>query len=169
MSGHVHTFNICKLGKKSHRGYWFTEKEVRKFIDSETWQKRKADRTALCSVTHKSRRGTKNPNDTKLVGQRDYQLVDQSTIGTVIDLFIEDGYWRARVEIFDPEDFKGSDAYKDISFVNGLISSGVKPRTSAGIEAYYSNVNKHADKIYDFVGIDFTQSPDFGTDSGMVE
>lgn len=168
MAGTVHTFNICKLGKKSHRGYWFTEPEVVDFMNSEAWAKRKADRTALCSVTHRTRRAPKNPNDVKLVGQRDYQLVDQTTVGTVIDLFIEDGYWRARVLVFDPEDFKGSDAEKDIAFVNGLINSGVKPRTSAGIEAYYNNVTKHADKIYDFVGLDLTQSPDFGTDSGMI-
>lgn len=168
MASKEYTFNICKLGKKSHRGYYFTEPEVRAFIDSDAWRIRKDDHTALCSITHKSRRRPEDLSDTKYVGQRDYQLVDQTCVGTVTDLFIEDGYWRAKVQIFDPDDFKGSDAEKDISFINGLINSGVKPKTSAGIEAYYNNITKHADVIYDFVGLDFTQSPDFGKDSGMI-
>jgi len=152
---------ICKLGKKSQRGYYFREPAVREFIESESWRKRKNDKTALGSITHLSRRKPDDLNNKDSVGAADYQLVDKTTVSTVLDLFIEDGYWKARVLIFDPEEFKGTDAYDDIKYITGLINSGVKLRSSAGIRAYYNPVTNEGEKIYDFVGIDFTQSPDF--------
>jgi len=166
MAGIEKIIIICKLDKKSQRGYYFREPAVREFLDSETWAKRKKDRTALGSITHMTRRKPKNPADEKSVGSADWQLVDKTTVSTVVDMFIEDGYWKAKVLIFDPEDFVGTEAYDDIKYVNGLIKSGVKLRSSAGIKAYYNPVTNEGEKIYDFVGIDFTQSPDF-TDGGI--
>lgn len=157
---------ICKLGKKSQRGYWFTEPEVRKFIDSSTWARRKADRTALCSMTHRSRRKPENPADIKAVGPRDYMLIDKTTVGTVIDMWIENGYWMCKILFFDPDKFEGK-AKEEIAYANGLVSSGVKLRSSAGIESYYNEITKHADTIYDFVGVDFTNNPDF-EEGGIV-
>lgn len=158
---------LCELGKKSRRGFFFKEKAIREFLDSDTWKKRKEDKTALCSITHYSRRQSKNERDATGVGQRDYQLIDQTTVGTIIDLFIEDNFWIAKVKIFDPEKFEGTEAYKDIKYVNGLISSGVKLRSSMGCEGYYNPVTKECEKIYDMVGVDFTQSPDF-SEGGIV-
>lgn len=158
---------MCEIGKKSHRGFYFKEKVIRDFIESDVWRKRKEDKTALCSITHYSRRQPKNERDASGVGARDYQLVDQTTVGTLIDMFIDGKYWIAKVKIFDPEKFEGTEAYKDIKYINGLIESGVKLRSSMGCEGYYNPVSKECEKIYDIVGIDFTQSPDF-SEGGIV-
>jgi hypothetical protein len=168
MADIIKTINICKLNKKSQRGFYFKESAVQEFINSSTWSKRKQDLTAFCSITHKSRRKPKNPDNIDAVGPRDYQLIDQTTVGTVIDMFIEDGYWRVKVKIFDPETFSGTEAYNDIKYINGLCTSDVKLRSSAGIEAYYNPVTKEGEKIYDFVGVDFTQSPDF-LEGGVID
>lgn len=167
MAGIEKIVNICKLGVKSSRGYYFEEPAVREFIESDTWARRKADRTALGTITHMSRRKPNDPNNLKAVGPRDYMLVDKSVVSTVTDMWIEDGYWRCRILIFDPDDFEGS-AKEDISFVTGLVKAGVKLYISAGIEAYYNPVTKQGEKIYDVVGVDFTQSPDFGFNSGIT-
>lgn len=157
---------ICKLGKKSQRGYWFTEDQVRKFLDSTTWARRKADKTAFVSVTHRSRRKPNDPLDTKAVGPRDYMLVDKTTVGAIIDSWIEDEYWMCKILIFDPDKFEGK-AKEEISYAHGLLASGVKLRSSAGVEAYYNEITKHADVIYDLAGCDFTNNPDF-EEGGIV-
>ena len=159
--------NICKLGKKSKRGYFFNEKAVRDFIDGPVWAKRKNDRTAFGMVTHRNRRAPDKEADKELISTADWQLRDQHVVSTITDMFIEDGYWRARMLIFDPDDFVGSPAYEDIKFVYGLVKNGVKLRSSAGIAAYYNPVTKEGEKIHDFAGIDFTQNPDF-VEGGIV-
>jgi len=164
----IKTLNIWELGKKSQRGYFFKEPAVREFLDSETWAKRKQERTAMCLLTHYSRRQSKDERDSKAVGQMDYQLIDQTTVGTVLDMYIESGFWRCKVLIFDPQKFQGSKALEDIAYVRGLIESGVKLQASAGIKSYYNPVTNEGEKIYDFVGIDFTQSPDM-LNAGIID
>lgn len=159
--------NICKLGVKSSRGYYFNEPAVREFLDSPQWAKRKADRTALGTITHKARRKPNDLNDAKAVGPRDYMLVDKSVVSIITDSWIEDGYWRAKLLILDPDDFAG-DTKDDIMFVQGLVKAGAKLYISAGIESYYSPVTKEGEKIYDLVGVDITQSPDF-KEGGIID
>jgi len=161
------TIIICKLNNKSSRGYFFKEETVREFINSDAWADRKARKTALGVITHLERRKPEDLVNKDFVGPKDYMLVDKATVSTITDMFIEDGYWKCTMEIFDPDKFTGK-AKENIMYVRGLIESGVKLKSSAGIDAYYNPVTKEGQKIYDFVGVDFTQAPDF-SEGGIEE
>jgi hypothetical protein len=121
-------------------------------------------KNAFCLLTHKARK-VSDEETMKNVPSADYLLIEKEVVGFVYQMFLKDGYWMAKVQIFDPDKFTGK-TKDSITFVRGLIESGIKLQSSAGIDAYYNPVTKEGEIIYDVVGIDFTQSPDF-EDGGM--
>lgn len=151
----IKTITVFKLDKKSHRGFWFTRKALEDYLKSENCKKRIENRTALGTVTHKLRKVDDNG-----VPAVDNLLLEKMATHTILKYFIEDGYLKADILIFDPDLFEG-EMRETLLFLQGLIKSGVNITVSAGVVADYDSFTKEGKIIYDIVGVDFTLSPDF--------
>jgi hypothetical protein len=149
---------IFKINKKSSRGYYFKEKAVDDFLASDACRKRIEERTAMGISTHFER----HPDGVhdKKVPVVDQALINRSFTHYISKFYKKNGYFMAELTIFDPELFSG-EAKDKIAFISGLIQSGVKLPTSAGIKAFYNPITKEGEKIYDIIGIDWTMGPDF--------
>lgn len=158
MAEYKHIITVFKFNKKSHRGFYFKEATVDKFLATEACQSRLLNKNALGIITHMERK-----ESDKLKGKipvKDQILVNKSPISYISKLFKEKGALKAELTIFDPELFEG-EVRSNIMFISGLLKSGVRIPTSAGIEAFYNPITHEGEIIYDIVGIDFTMAPDF--------
>lgn len=155
---------LFKIGKKSQRGYYFKESTVDKYLESEAYKNRVRNRNALGIITHYDRVNT-TADKGKLI-QDDVALYNKSYTHYIERLYKKDGYLIATIRFFDPELFEGN-TRESIKFILGLLKSGVKLNTSAGIEAYYNPITSEGEVIYDVVGVDFTMAPDF-QESGII-
>lgn len=150
---------ICKLNKKSQRGFYFKRATVEKYLNSPSYSDRMSRRTALGMITH-LRRKVADPELMKTIPKMDFQLATKSVVSYLESSYIDGDFWMADLVILDPDKFEGK-VKEDILFIRGLVESGVKLTSSAGIDAYYNPVTNEGEVIYDIVGIDFTLSPDF--------
>lgn len=149
---------VFKINKKSKRGYFFTEKAVDEYLSSQTCRLRLENKNALGVNTHFKRYSNEETKDK--LPEKDVALYDMAFTHFVSRLYKKDGYLMAELTILDPTLFEGK-VKERVSFILGLLKSGVKLPISAGIEAFYNPITKEGEKIYDIIGIDFTLDPDF--------
>lgn len=158
MDIYKHDVVVFKINKKSRRGFYFKEEVVDRFLNSKKCRDRLDSKSSLGISTHFERL----PDD-KLKGKiptEDRVLYDRSFTHFISRFYKKDGYFMAEITFLDPELFEG-ETRERIKFITGLLKSGVRLSTSAGIEAYYNPLTKEGEEIYDIIGVDFTMAPDF--------